>query len=398
MTLYRYKAAGKDGSIHKGNIEASSIIDLRNRLTSMDLSLIFASKCLGFSYKPKLKLQVLLEIFNHLEQFERAGISLKESLIELQKSHGRPKLKKYLFQILEDINGGHLLSKALSNYPHIFDSILVSLVKAGEKTGDISKAYHEVVEYLQWIDNLQSQTLKALRYPLMIALVLGGVMVMLVTLLVPELVSCFQVSVTSLPLSTRILLLCSTFLSDHLLGLVLCFIGLFIVVSGIFRFYPKGFHWKDWILMQIPLVGPIRKTLFLSRFFHIFSTLFKEKIEIREALEITCHSLSLSHKAPAIKKIVQHIHEGLSLSKAFEKVQTFPSIVIRMIHIGEKTSSLDKTLFHLKAHFDSRLQKQVERLVSSIEPIMLCILGLILMWIVCAIFLPLYDSFSTLDP
>ena len=378
MTLYHYKAASKNSIIHKGHIEAPSRAALKAHLQQMDLSLIATSINVGLP-KRKIKPRVLMDLCLHLEQFEKAGIPLLEALEDLIQSQTSPRLKDILGEVHKDVEGGSPLSKALSKHPAVFDSVFVGLISAGEKTGQLAFVLHHLFQHLKWMDEMHAQIFKALRYPLIMVLVLVGVFMSLMTTLVPELVKFMEMFTGELPLATRLLI----GLSENLFLLLTSIMGLILLLGGL----------KD----HLPLIGPLRRNIDLARFFHVFAVMFEGGIDILEALHTARSHLQHGPMHHTLEKAEQLIKEGHTLSSAFQQTGHFPSLVIHMVRIGEKTSSLQSTIRHVKEYFDTSLKRQVEHTVSLLEPAMTLCIGGFMGWIIYAIFIPLYDTFTVMD-
>ena len=397
MTLYRYKAIGKEGALQKGVLEAPSPSELKSHLRNLGVSLITYSVDISFLFSRNVKSRALMDLCLYLEQFENAGIPLKESLEELRQGRNTPKLQAILVEVIKDIECGLLFSKALTKHPKVFDSIFIGLIAVGEKTGNLSFAYHHLFQHLKWVDEVQSQTVKALRYPLIMALVLFAVVLVLMTVLVPELVKFIQSSSADLPLSTLILISISRFFRDYFL-LIIVTSGIHIVLLMAFlKYHPRGPLWKDRLLSIFPLIGPLRKMISLARFCHVFAVLFGSGIDILQALQTARKSLKLGQMYEALERVETLVREGNSLSCAFQKVDVFPSMVVRMVRVGEQTSSLQKTLLHVKEYFDTTLKRHVDHMVGLTKPLMILSIGLVMAWVIYAVFLPLYDTLSTLD-
>lgn len=397
MILYRYKAAGINGILHKGMLRASSTSDLKKHMQMLGLSLISYSTVPSFVFSRKIKHRTLMDLCLHLEYFENAGIPLTESLKELCQLQTSHKLKNALITILKDVEEGSLFSTALAKHSSIFDSIFIELIDLGEKTGRLSFVFQQLFQYLKWMDEIQAQTFKALRYPLFMGSILLGVIIILMTILVPELAKFIESFAGNLPPSTRFLLFLSCFLSNNLFWILSSTgIGIFVAISG-FKFHPKGPYWKDRLLDLMPFIGPLRRKIALTRFCHIFAVMFESGIDIMQALQTARQYLKYGQLYHDLETVERFIIEGTSLSQAFQKGGMFPSIAIQMIKIGERTSSLHKTLFHIKEYFDTSLKRQVDHIVGLLEPIMILCLGCIMAWIIFSIFLPLYDTFSILD-
>lgn len=398
MSLYRYKAVGKKGIIQLGIAEAPSSAELKIHIQGMGLSLITYSRDKSLFFSRKVKPWVLMDLCLHLEQFENAGIPLKDSLEKLYHIQTVPKLKLVLKQVIKDVEGGVLFSKALSKHPAIFDPVFLGLITAGEKTGHFSFVLQHLFQHLKWVDDVQAKTSKALRYPCIMASVLFSIIIILITVLVPELVKFMEAFAKELPFSTRCLIFLSNFLLHHSILLFFTMPAIFLLSFGFFKLHPKGPSWKNRFYNILPFIGSLRNKIALSRFCHLFALMFKSGIDVIQALQTAGKELGPGQMSQGLQDVECFIKEGLSLSQAFEKVELFPPLVIQMVKVGEQTSSLERSLFHVKDYFDTILKRQVEHTIGLLEPLMILCMGGIMVWIIYALFLPLYDTLSVLEP
>jgi len=400
MTLYQYKAFGKEGTLHTGRVDVKSAADLKHHLEELSLSLITYSshrQHLISLISRKVRTRSLIDLCLHLEQFEKAGIPLTESLEELFNVQESPKLKTILLQILRDVERGMIFSKALARHPLIFDPIFVGLIAVGEKTGRLSFVLQHLVHHLKWKEEVQDQILKALRYPLFMATFLFTTVVVLMIVLVPELVTFMQSFRGELPFSTQCLIAISSFFSRYLF-LVLSGAGsVFLLVLAVFKFHPHGRLWKHHLQERIPLMGPLRRKLAIAQFCHLFAVMFRGGIDILEALQTSRDSLGGGSLSSSLKDVERFVREGSPLSSALEKGKEFPPMVIRMIKMGEQTSSLQANLLHVKEYFDTTLKRHVDHMVGFIEPVMLLTVGSVMAWIVYSVFVPLYETLALMD-
>lgn len=403
MTRYHYRAVGKEGVLHKGVLEAASSTELRSCLQRLNLSLItYSSSFTSFQgitsfFSRKINPRSLRDICLHLEQFERAGIPLKESLEELSRVQDIPILKRTLREVVKDVEKGILFSQALAKHPRVFDSVFVGLMAVGEKTGNLSAGLQQLADHLKWVDELQAQVFKALRYPLMMGVLLFAVVIILMTVLVPELIAFIKNFRGELPLSTRLLIALSSFLSQYSFFLLSGIGGVTILCIGFFRFHPKGSFWKNRLQDALPLVGSLRRQLVVARFCHLFAVMFGGGIDILHALQTARQALGSGPLPEALREVERIVREGQSLSSAFEKGGLFPPLVVRMIKMGEQTSTLHANLLHVKEYFDTSLKRHVDHVVGLIEPLMILSVGCVMAWIVYAVFLPLYEMLAVLD-
>ena len=355
MTLYRYRA-GKEGVLHRGVVEASSPLDLKRHLQEHGLSLITYSRDrlkvqeIFPLFSPKIKARTLMDFCVHLEQFEKAGIPLKESLEDLMDTQENFRLKKILLGIIKDVERGILFSKALAKHPSVFDSIFVGLITVSEKTGRLSFVLPHLIAHLKWEDEVYAKIFKALRYPLIMAGVLLSCLVILMGVFVPELVAFILSFKVELPLSTRVLISVSSFLSQNIL-LVLSGGGIgYALIVAFLKTHPKGRLWKSQIGEALPLIGPVRRKLALSQFFHLFSVMVGGGVDSLQTLSIAQKSLDSGALKETLASVETWVREGQKLSSAFERTRIFPPMVIRMIKVGEKTSSLQHNLLAVKEY------------------------------------------------
>lgn len=397
MTLYKYKAIRKDGTLCKGSFVAQNVHEFKNHLHESGLSLISASKKINFMVPRKVKSQLLIELCFHLEQFELAGIPLLESLETFLKSQNSSKLKTMLTEIIEDVEGGLLFSEALEKHPSVFDPVFRSLIIVGEKTGELSLVLHQIYKHLKWKEKIQGQTIKAFRYPLIIALLLFALICILMATLVPELLVFIKNFGGELPTSTFFFISFSNFLSNHFNCILFTFVVTIPSLILFVRFHPKGLIWKDYFLDRLPILRGLYFKSNLTRFCHVFSVLFGNEVDILQALKIAKGPIKHRRLYLSLERVESLIKEGYLLSEAFQYVGIFPSILIRMVSIGEKTSSLQKTLLQVTNYFNTSLKRQVDHLLGLIEPFMVLSIGLALVGIIYSFILPLYNAFTILD-
>jgi len=398
MTIYRYKALTPGGLVVTGKLEAVSKQALSASLYDQGISLIsFAPvRRLSFFERP-IRLRSLRELCLHLEQCAKAGLPLKESVAEMAAIQDSPKLKTILEGVGRDLESGRSLSASLAKYPAVFDAVFVGVVRVGETTGQLALSFEQLGHHLKWVDEVQTQLIKALRYPLMMLILLGVVIYTLLSLVVPELVTFIQSTAVSLPFSTRLFIHLSEGLAAAFRVIVPFLLGGGLGVSILFKYHPKGADWKGRFQQKLPFLGSLQTQFSLVRFCHLFAILFGSGIDVLQSLQTAREGLSPGVLPHAVRRVEYLVREGSSLSSAFEQVAVFPPLVVRMIRMGERTSALGQNLFHVKEYVDAVFKRRIDHLLSLLGPAMILVLGLLMGWIVYAIFLPLYDTLLLLD-
>lgn len=396
--LFQYKAASPQGQIIKGVIDAQTPKDLTLRLKEEGLDLItckITKSTPKSSFFNPITPQHLIEMCIHLEHMERAGVPLMDSLKELRLAHAS--LRSTLQCLIDDIEGGLLFSQALDKHPHIFDRVFVGLVAVGESTGHMAESLEAIATHLAWIKETHEKITQALRYPLIMAGVLMIAFVILLVVMVPELVSFLQNLGQELPWMTLVLYDVSLFLQEH--GIVT---GVGVAAFGGACYFlaqnsEKLRAFFKMILLKIPLVGAIYKNIELARFSHYLAVMCQNSVNLLDALGAVVKATRDPSMKRAFGSVALKIKEGKTLSKALASTNLFPSLIIRMVMIGEDTGKLPETLAHVKDHFDRTIQRQIAIITAWIEPLLITFAGAFLILIVYSIFWPLYDSLSIVD-
>lgn len=400
---YQYRALSIEGQILHGHLEAISRDELREKLFRKGLSLISAVKTsqrrkvrINLSQR-KVKPLELKTLYIHLKQFDEASIPLKESIRELASLQESTPLRQVLRLVEHDLDQGLLLSESLKKYPHIFSPLACHLMSVGEKTGRFSIHLEHLIQHLVWQEKNLAKLEKGLRYPLL--LIVGVVLTVCVLMgtLVPELTPFLQTFQTSLPFSTQLLIGFSKLISTYFFNIIFVSILGIIALKILITLHPKSPHWKSYCFEIFPGIGRIHRLLIFSHFFQSLSLMLSADIDLLQALS-TSRESSPSHRFQGLLlKVEKNIQEGSSLSKAFEQEGIFPSFVIRILTIGEKTSTLPHNLGLLQAHFEYLSHKATDRVIFFLEPGILLFIAGILGWIILALFLPLYEPLTRLE-
>lgn len=393
MMLYRYRAIDEQGKIAQGRLEAANLTDLEQRLVRIGLTLIRAKSGHGQRISAgKVLRRDLITFCFHMEQLSRAGVPLLDGLLDLRDSIEHPRFREVIASLVEAIEGGSSFSQALAAHPAVFDSVFVSLIHAGETSGELPQVLKRLTETLKWQDELAAQTRKILLYPAFVGLLVLGVLAFVMIYLVPRLVEFIQGMGQTLPLNTRILLAVSDFFIHHgwiLIALPLCsllLVKLRLVASPAFRRQFDG--WK----LRLPLLGPILHKIILVRLANVFALLFAAGIPVLDCLQIAVGITGNARIAEALDRLTQRISEGMSISASFEEAQLFPPLVLRMLRVGENTGALDTALLNVAYFYDRDVKESIARVQILIEPILTVALGLMLAWIMSSVLGPIFDT------
>jgi type IV pilus assembly protein PilC len=399
MPTYNYKAVDQKGLPANGQVDASNEIDLELRLDRIGLSLLTfreAKKTAPVFNTNKVGLQDLVMFCFQLEQLSSAGVPLLEGLADVRESTANPYFQKIIGAVVSEVEGGKMLSQALSEHPRVFGDVFVSLVKAGEQTGKLPLVFENLANTLKWQHELISQTKRLIAYPLFVLFVVIGAVTFLMIYLVPQMVTFLGNLGQELPTQTKILIFISGVFVDFW-WLLLALPIIAAVAVGIGLKQSARFRYQfDYMMLHMPVTGPILHKIIMARFARYFSLMYETGIPVLDAVK-TCQDI-VSNKvvADALERAYQQINAGDSMSESFRNAGLFPPLVVRMIKVGENTGALDKSLSNIGYFYDRDVNESIEKMLKLIEPALTVVLGGILAFIMFSVLGPVYDSFSRL--
>lgn len=399
MPSFSYNAVDKLGRPAIGQLDAVNEVDLEIRLSRMGLDLITfrtAAKSTSLFNRSRVSNQDLVMFCFQLEQLTSAGVPLLDCLNDLRESSSNLYFQKILGAVSSEVEGGKMLSEALAQHPAVFSEVFVSLIAAGEHTGQLPVVLNNLFNTIRWQDELMSQTKKLLAYPAFVAVVVSLAVVFLMTYLVPQMVSFLRNMGQELPLNTKILIAVSNAFVDYwwlMFGLPLVVvIGLVAVIKS----NPIARYRFDLFKLNLPVTGPILHKIIMARFARYFALMYQTGIPILDAIKICENIVGNRVVADALTRVHAQINAGDSMSESFRNAGLFPQLVVRMIKVGENTGALDKSLLNISYFYDRDVNDSMQKMLKMIEPALTIILGGILAFIMFSVLGPVYDSFSKL--
>ena len=393
MSAFAYRAMDPRGRIVRGRIEAANLVDLELRLRRLDLDLVH-----GGPVQPRLwqtsngvSRRELIKFCFHLEQFLRAGVPIIESLADLRDSISKPRFRQVVAAAVEAIEGGLTLSQALDKHPTVFDGVFCSLIRAGEHTGRLPEVLHALSESLKRDDELAAFTRRISIYPLIVCAVIFAAIGVALIYVVPELARLFQTVGQALPLQTRILIALSNFVRGYGWLLALAVAAGSLAFRHALATRPSLRHDVDALKLRLPLLGEVRRKLILARFTGLFAMMYASGITIIDALRAAEDVVGNTALKAGLQQASRRIEQGAGLSEPFAGVELFPPLVTRMLRVGESTGALDQALSNVSYFYERDVREAIERLQAGIEPALTVILGLLLLAVMSAVMLPIYD-------
>ena len=397
MSLYAYKAMDIGGRVIFGRMDAINPIDLEMRLKRMDLDLINGDpvKQGGFGGAQITRRELIAFCF-HLEQLSRAGVPIIESLTDLRDSLENPRFREVLADLIESVEGGKTISQAMAAHPKVFDSVFVSLIKAGEETGNLPDVLANLTESLKWQDELAAQTKKLIMYPAFMGIVVVLVTLFMMLYLVPKMVGFIKNMGQELPFHTKLLIGTSDFFVNYWFIALGVPIAMAFIITLAVKTNPKARYRFDAVKLSFPWIGEILKKIILSRFAGVFAMMYSSGISVLDSIRTTQGVVGNLVIQEGLQKVEEMIRDGQNITVAFQNVGLFPPLVIRMLRVGENTGSLDTALANVSYFYNRDVRESITRVQAMIEPAMTMIVGVILGWVMLSVLGPIYDTISKL--
>jgi type IV pilus assembly protein PilC len=400
MPRYSYKAINDKGRPVRGVVSAANESDLFNRLQESGMSLLDCketdekSSRFSLAHFKKVKARDLIQMFVHLEQLQRAGVPLLDALSDVRDTAESSRLRDVMGDVYAEVSAGSSLSNSLAKHPLVFEPIFVSLLNAGEETGNLTDAFAQVIKHLKWTDNMASKIKKATRYPKILMFVVVAVVGLMMAYVVPQVVGFLKNIQMALPPVTVALIMTSDFVMKYAVHIIIGTI-LFYVGIKVGRAMSEDFRYRtDYIALRVPVLGNVSRKISLSMFCQTFAVLFSSGLEILKCLDAAKKTSTNLVITEALENVRTQVQEGSPISAALNNSGEFPSLVVRMVRIGEESGNLTGVLEQVAEFYDRDVNEAVDSMIQMIEPALTVVLGGIMLWIAAAVFGPVYDSFG----
>ncbi len=396
QTQFRYKAVNAKGTVIEGFVSAESSKQTLELLSEQNLIPVSIKpvknnrKTSLFGFFKSSDYENLITFTNNFATLYRAGIPLIKSLSLIKIGKADSKFNEALLEIKNQVQSGTSLSNAMAEQEEIFSKVYISSIAAGEESGKLDEILEKLSPILEKELELTRQIKSGIRYPLMVITAIVLAMVVMMTMVVPKFISFYSTFDADLPLPTRIITATSSFLLNYwpfLIGvIVLLVIGYLKLVKN-----EKGRYWVDYRFLKIPIIGQLIIKGNVARFSLLFSILFKAGIPIVQALDLLEDSVKNTVIGAEIRKMKLFFQEGRESNLTKEEFVFFPEMALQMIYIGLESGSLEKILDETGNHYSKEVQYMSKQLTSVLEPILTLVIGIFVLILALAIFLPMWN-------
>lgn len=403
MPTFRYSALDAAGSRSSGTIvvddEQAAVRQLRSQgLFPVRVHMEGA----GLSLDTRDEGEVPIGMFRRVKQADlaifsrqladlvRAGLPLLRSIHALSEHTENPVFVEVLHKVAEDLSGGTSLADALASHPRVFPNLYISMVRAGEASGQLPEILARLAELQETERARRSQIMSALTYPLMLVCVGTLAVSLLVTFLVPRFKQIFEDLGRALPAPTQFLMDLSEFMGQWWWAIGLGIVGL-LLVYRLWSRTPRGRLFIDGAKLRIPRVGRLIERMVVARFARTFGTLLHGGVEVLQAFGVVRDVVGNEVIARAIDEARAKVREGDSIHGPLRETGHFPPVVVHMVALGEETGNMEGVLNSIADSFDQEVENRVRALMSLLEPLIIIALGGVVFFIVAAMLLPIFQ-------
>lgn len=404
--LFNYKAIDQANVQREGTVEAASVDAAITAVQRRGYTLVSIDEVsdkrglsalmnIEFSFFQGVSYKDVVILSRQIATLFQAQVSPLRIFRLLSAETENPRLRVALNQVVEDLQAGSPISRALAVHDDIFSSFYVNLVRAGEESGSLEKSFDYLADYLDRQYEVVSKAKNALIYPAFVIGIFIFVMVLMLTLVIPNIARILIDAGQELPIYTEIVIGISNFLVNNV-AIILIVLSLSGV--GLWRFAQTelGKRTMDEMIISIPYVGDLQKKLLLTRICDNMSTMLDSGISIVQALEVTADVVDNVVFKEIIEAALVEVKGGRSFADAISEYPEVPGVLSQMAKVGEETGSLGKILGTLSNFYRREVNNAVDTLIGLIEPAMIVALGLGVGVLLASVLMPIYNLTSSI--
>lgn len=393
MASYSYRAINETSTVLTGKLIAANEAELEGKLNMQGLTLIEARKSglfdLSLQRGPRFSDQDLLNFSFLLHLIITSGIPLMSGLLDMMQNREKKRLSHVAGLLYQKIESGLPLSSAMQDYPSLFPYYYVQMVKAGESSGSLDAILNDLMNYIEWQINFKKTTRSAVVYP---SMVLGAVVllvILLFTFVFPRLLHILVGLNVELPIQTRIIMGLANFFNKYFIY-IMAGVAVAFVLFRMWLNTDTGRRRFDGFVLKLPLIGELVRKINLSRYFKALATLYTAGINMEQTFTISSGVVQNAVMHDALSLVTGSVMSGEGIAPAMQKSGIFPSLIVDMVSIGEKTGNLDSVALRASSIFDKEVPEVFKKIMTYIEPLIILILGGIVLFVLLSVFLPIY--------
>jgi type II secretory pathway component PulF len=395
MPLYRFKALLSDGSIVEDEGIYENPEQLFNELKAEGAFLLEYTekrRLLPKFFSRRIKRKEIAELLHQLSITLKSGIPLISALEDLEPEIKNKALKEVVRNISQSLRRGATVREAFER-TGVFSGIVLSLIQIGEESGTLDRTFEEASQHLYRIEEIISQTKRALIYPSFVLLAMTGAFSFWIFYVLPQILKVFHEMNIKLPAPTILLMTIVNFFLRIKFILPFIFIGAIFLFVFLYR-HPKTQAPMERFLLKTPILGRVKRLSFLAFFFEHFSLLLSAGLDLRRILYLLKSAFPNRYYQRIVLSMEEGITRGETITDTLKKHEVFRPIDIRMVAVGERTGRLDTQMKMLSAFYYDEVKNLMDQLTKMLEPVILTISGIIFLLIIIALIGPVYELIS----
>lgn len=399
MGAFEYTAVDASGRERKGVLEGDTARQVRQVLREQSLLPVSVSEVAHTEQRRRTTKITLRRgvsagdlslLTRQLATLVHAGLPLEEALQAVAEQTEKPRIKSIILGVRAKVMEGHALADGLADFPAVFPDLYRATVAAGEQSGHLDTVLERLADYTESREQLRNRTLGALLYPLVLFIVCSGIVFMLLTYVVPKIVTQFEHSKAQLPLLTRILIAWSDFMREWGWLVILLMIG---AIVGFIRWLrdPAARRTFHAFLLKVPLVGKVVRGNNTARFARTLATLTASAVPVLEALRISGEVVTNLPMRDAVQDAATRVREGAPIGRSLAASKLFPPMMIHLISSGETSGELEVMLDRAATNQEREMDAILTAVVGLLGPLMIVMMGGFVLLIVLAMLLPIFQ-------
>ncbi|AHM72328.1 type II secretion system F family protein [Yersinia hibernica] len=399
MPVFSYIAINGQGVKIKSKVEADNILAARHMLYQRKLYLLnikikhTSQRARFMSVFQTMSSVELVLITRKLSILVNAAIPLSEALELIEKQSEKSYINRAIYEVRKKILEGHSLSDSLSQFPTVFNSSYRSMIAAGEVSGQLNVVLSNLADHIEQVYKIKNKIIQALIYPLILVSISIGVIVILLSVIIPNIIEQFADHDRLLPLSTRILIVSSHWFEENVLFVMTAFVAFFLGVYGVSKIKNISMFFGFYYL-KLPVLGKVIFELNISRYLRMMTVLNSNSVSLIKSMEISGAIVTNLYIKKQLENSVKLVSEGSSLSVSLANSHVFSPMVLHMVASGERSGQLNVILGKITDMQEQDLVNKISIFVTLLEPIIILFMAVFILFIVLAIFQPILEMNS----
>ncbi|MBS1706516.1 MAG: type II secretion system F family protein [Armatimonadetes bacterium] len=397
MTTYAYTAFDAQGKKKSGFVEAN---DSDHAISLMAAEGRFVVEIKEADEKPasrsehghgRVNRSDIALFTRRMADLAAAGLPLDRVLAIVAEQSESARLADIAHEALKDVRGGLSVSEALAKHNKVFNDVFTQTLRAGEASGQFAEVAGRLADFQQKEVTRRSEIISAMIYPAILASTAAGVVIFLITFVMPRLSGVFKDLGNDLPITTKMLLGATDVITNNWIVIVGGIVAAVVLVRA-YTATPAGAIARDKLLMNLPMVGPVVSKAVVSRFARVLGTLVYGGVNILEALDIAGMAAGNALFRQSSKQVVSDVREGAAIAGAMRDSGAFPTVLVHMVAIGEETGDLPKMLGRVSESLDFEVDNGMKRLTALVEPAIVLLMAVFVGFVVISVALPIFQA------